>query len=322
MPFDAQRSTRRGQWAPARWRRWCCCLLAGVALVAPSAQSKPVADKHSAAKPPVTLLIFTDYPPFLYAETAPINSALTPPTQADPPTTPVSQFSDGAPPASAAGPSATPTARLLKGLYLDIVRLTFEAMGEPYTLVEVPLKRGLRMAADGEGLVVGILKTNKRLRKLQFSEPFYRERTVIFTRASDGRRPVSVADLTGMQVGTLLGWSYGKDFDEARAAKHFSATNIDLSAGLRMLSAGRLDAVVHTELSGLYLLRQLKLQDKVRVADKAFYFGDVYLAGKRGAHSPLLNRFSQQLQQPDHQARLAALVHQYRNDPKPNLVIE
>jgi len=70
-----------------------------------------------------------------------------------------------------------------KGLFVDIVSAVFKSMGASIDANSYPFKRAMRMAELGQGIVVGVYKTDRRRERLDFSTPFYREKTVfLFTR--------------------------------------------------------------------------------------------------------------------------------------------
>jgi len=198
------------------------------------------------------------------------------------------------------------------GLYLEIVDLTLKAINQPYTVETLPFKRGLYHAAAGDSIIVGILKTDQRMKTLDFSEPFYQERISVYFNHQKYPRIKSIEELDGLRIGTLLGWSYGSEFDQAKANNRFFTKDGDLETNFYTLAKGRLDAVIHSELSTTYILNKLGLKDEVFLGSKALDIGNIYFAVKKGTHKILLDRINKKLADPDHTKEINSLIDSYK----------
>lgn len=199
------------------------------------------------------------------------------------------------------------------GLYLQIVDMTLQAINQPYSLEVLPFKRGMHIANSGEGIMIGILKNEERAKTLAFSKPFYSEKIVVFVKQPPQPLYDDVKQLKGMSIGTLLGWSYGKKFDKAKEAKLFSTINGELESNFKVLNQGWVDAVVHTQLSAVYIIKNLGLEYDVFLGSEPFELGDIHIATKKGAHEALLNRFNDKLDDPEHQQKINDLIDSYKN---------
>jgi len=198
------------------------------------------------------------------------------------------------------------------GLYLRIIDLTFKAIDQPYTVETLPFKRGLHQAAKGAGIMIGIVKTDERMETLDFSEPFYQERISVFFNEQQDPLIKNLDKLQGLVIGKLLGWSYGPEFDFAKENKQFFTKNNELESNFHMLATGRLDAVIHTELSAVYVLNKLGLKDKVFLGSEPLELGNIYIAAKKGTQKELLDRISQKLSEPEHMKRISSLIESYK----------
>jgi len=199
-----------------------------------------------------------------------------------------------------------------RGLYLEIVDLTLKAIDQPYTVETLPFKRGLYHTEAGDSIIVGILKTDQRMKTLDFSEPFYQERISVYFNHQQFPQIKSIEELDGLRIGTLLGWSYGSEFDQAKANNRFFTKDGDLEANFYTLAKGRLDAVIHSELSATYILNELELKDEVFLVSKALEIGNIYFAVKKGTHKTLLDRINQKLADPDHVKEMNFLIDSYK----------
>lgn len=198
------------------------------------------------------------------------------------------------------------------GLYMRIVDLTLKAIGQPYTVETLPFKRGLYQAAAGDGIMIGVVKTDERMETLDFSVPFYQERISVFFNQQQDPSLKMVDELEGLIVGKLLGWSYGPEFDQAMANNRFFTKDNELESNFYMLSNGRLDAVIHTELSSVYVLNKLGLNDKVFLGSEPLVLGNIYIAVRKGTQKELLDRFNLKLKEPSHLKEIKLLINSYK----------
>lgn len=198
------------------------------------------------------------------------------------------------------------------GLYMRIVDLIFKAINQPYSVKTLSFNRGLYQTAAGDGIMIGILKTDQRMRTLDFSEPFYQERVSVFFNQQQTPLIKTVDKLDGLSIGTLLGWSYGTEFDQAKENNRFFTNDSTLETNLYLLAKGRLDAVIHPELSAVYVLNQLGLKDKVFLVSEPLALGNIHIAVKKGTQKELLNRINQKLSEPEYIKKINFLVENYK----------
>lgn len=222
------------------------------------------------ADSPINVIVYDDYPPYLYQE-------------------------DDQP----------------AGLYYQIVTATLTAMGQPYTTELLPFKRGLQQASEGNGIMIGILKNQARAKTLDFSDAFYQEKITLYSNKEDFFVN-TLDDLKGFSIGTLLGWSYGEKFDNAKEAELFTTISGELDANFNVLSKGWLDAVIHTELSAIYVLKNIGLEQQIFTASKPLELVDIRFGVAKGSHQDLLERFNQKLIEPEHKAAIDELIKQYK----------
>ena len=198
------------------------------------------------------------------------------------------------------------------GLYLRIVDITLKAIEQPYTVSTLPFKRGIYQAEVGDGIMIGILKNEQRAKTLDFSEPFYQERVSVFFNRQQTPLIKTIDKLDGLNIGTLLGWSYGVEFDQAKANNHFFTTESKLETNLYLLAKGRLDAVIHSELSAFYVLNKLGLSDKVFLASEPLALVNIRMAVKKGTQKELLDRINQKLSDLEHIKEINSLISHYK----------
>lgn len=199
------------------------------------------------------------------------------------------------------------------GLYMRIIDLTFKAIKQPYTIQIVPFKRGLYRTEEGDGIMIAVLKTQQRMQTLDFSEPYYQEKISFYFNKQQSPLVKTIDELAGLNIGTLLGWSYGEKFDQAKAENQLFTHDSKLETNFNLLAKGRLDAVVHTELSAVYVLNKLALKDKVFLASEPLALGNIHMAVKKGSHKELLHKFNQKLREPTHKKTINRLIKSYQS---------
>lgn len=131
------------------------------------------------------------------------------------------------------------------GIYPALVAEAFERMGVPVLVSAVPWKRALATMEIGGAGVAGIYQTVERSEKFDFSDVLYVEKVQVIVLASKVFSYSGMASLRGKRLGVLRGWSYGDEFDQARAAGLFIVEEVDSDAqNLAKLKNDRLDAVL------------------------------------------------------------------------------
>jgi len=147
------------------------------------------------------------------------------------------------------------SSRHAEGLYPSLVAAVFNQMGKPVILSAKPWKRALRELELGVAGVGGIYKTEERLHKYDYSDALFVERIAVYYHRDRPIRFEDLSDLKGKRVGTLLGWSYGDEFDDARSARKIIVEEVPSDIqNFDKLARGRLDAVLAIEQVGANIL--------------------------------------------------------------------
>jgi polar amino acid transport system substrate-binding protein len=197
------------------------------------------------------------------------------------------------------------------GLYFDIVTAVFDDMGVKYQVTAVPFKRALLHAYEGKGIVVGIYKTKERSKKLDYSNSFYESKVVLFVPHKQDFPFSSMTDLTGKTIATKVGWSYGVEFDKARARLDFQAIDGEAEQNFRLVMTGRRDAFIDNHISGITTLRKMGIIDKIQILPRPVNVGSHYLGVKKNTHSQLLKRFNQHLKKLKAEGRYEEILSHY-----------
>lgn len=181
------------------------------------------------------------------------------------------------------------------GLYPALFKEAFKRMGVKVTLAAVPWKRALADTDAGIAGTGGIYQNSDRLKKYDFSDPYYEERLAIYVMAGKEFKFENLADLTGKSFSVLKGWSYGDEFDNAVKAGKIKSDDgaTDDQTNFKKLTIGRCDAVISVVESGTASIQALKLEGKVVSLPKLLVTNKVYLAfGKTANKTKVLADFN------------------------------
>jgi len=183
------------------------------------------------------------------------------------------------------------------GLYVELTRTALERMGMAPEFQALPWKRVLEASAKGEMGVAGIYKNDERLKIYDYSEPLYSERILVYVAKGKAFEFKSVADLKGKTIGVMTGWSYGNDFDQAKAAGEFTAQEAPGDAeNLEKLVLGRVDCVLAAEVSAIPVIQEKGYADKVEALPEPMTVNDTYLIFAKSANRvELLKTFNSTL---------------------------
>lgn len=152
------------------------------------------------------------------------------------------------------------------GEAVETVRKVLVAMGYQPKIVVMPFKRCLLTMQEGHmPLMLPCAFSKERAEYMPFSDPIFYINTVLWKRGGDLTGCWNeYSDLAGLRIGVGLGYSYGKEWDNAVAKKIFSLEPTPgKSAELthfRMAADGRIDMFISDLEVGRFLKAQHSLE--------------------------------------------------------------
>ncbi|MBF0248390.1 MAG: transporter substrate-binding domain-containing protein [Alphaproteobacteria bacterium] len=174
------------------------------------------------------------------------------------------------------------------GIYVDIVRELAARCNIRLEFVEVPFRRALMMAEEGQSdMMLGPSRSPEREDYMSYlvgdlgreNEAFY---------LSEGALDIhEYEDLAGMKIGVLRGAKYFDRFDNDKSLLKLELG--DYPRGVKLLQRGKLDALIMPVLLGDYLVARTK----------AFVRKSTYQVEGRASHftvsrrSPLMSRIGE-----------------------------
>lgn len=145
---------------------------------------------------------------------------------------------------------------------------------------KAPFARRLLQLKNGEiDLLSGLLRNGEREQYAIFLFPPYKRKSnkYFFMRKGESHSVNTYEDLYSLKIGVQIGSTYFPRFDADSRIKKY-ATNSDESR-FKMLLLKRIDAVLHTDVYGLYTVHRMGLQDKIEIAPyKYTEVNPVYMA--------------------------------------------
>lgn len=132
---------------------------------------------------------------------------------------------------------------IASGVDAEIVNAVLHRIGVTPAHEPQPWNRVLRRLETGDfDMAYQFVATEERRQKYLLVGPFRTGRTVLMTRRDRGIVFRGLDDLNGLTVVTVQGYAYTRDFDAATGFLKLPVAEVRL--GVRMLAAGRVDAMI------------------------------------------------------------------------------
>ncbi|MCB6182535.1 transporter substrate-binding domain-containing protein [Leeia sp. TBRC 13508] len=142
-----------------------------------------------------------------------------------------------------------------KGFYPDVIKHVFARMGSRVVITPLPWPRALASARAGKMGIAGLYRISERESWLDYSAPLFVERILVYHLTMKPIHFKSVADLNGLKVGVIRGWSYGDAFDQARKRGLFTAYELPSDElGMKALRARHVDVMLAIQQSAQIIL--------------------------------------------------------------------
>lgn len=153
-----------------------------------------------------------------------------------------------------------------QGSVARLVRDIFEEAGYQVQFHFLPWKRAYREAAAGRHDATAIwMYAADREQDFIYSAPVMNERFVLFYRKDNPIQWQRMADLSELQLGGSIGYSYGENFDNAAENGMLNVEWVaSTELNFRRLLYGRIDAFPEEINVGYYILRREMSQEEAR----------------------------------------------------------
>ena len=151
------------------------------------------------------------------------------------------------------------------GIDVDIIETVLSEMKLSAVHKPLPWKRAIAEFENGKlDILFQLAPTPERFEKYTMVGPIRSNNRAWFVRKDSELKDVlSLTDLDGLRVGTILGFSYPEDFTSASNFTKDPAKNI--STNVNKLAATRLDIVLESEIPFLFEASKLGLSEEFRM---------------------------------------------------------
>lgn len=201
-----------------------------------------------------------------------------------------------------------------EGVYPLVVREIFNRINVPLNVKALPWNRAVAYADEGKVGIVGIYKNEERLKKYDYSDEIYVEKTMVYALKKNDFVYNKVEDLKGKRIGVIRGWSYGKEFDIEKTKNYFYVDEVnDDKTNFIKLIGGRLDCVLATKEIGDYFM-QNNPEYKLKIIEKEIplLINPTYLIFSKSSNKKeLLNKFNIELEKMKKNSELKILIKDY-----------
>lgn len=166
-----------------------------------------------------------------------------------------------------------------QGIAVEIVSAALTTQGYEVEWNSMPWARALYGVRDAEyDILVGAWYTDERAEFLLYSEPYIDNDVRIIMRADDDFEFAGIEDLTDKRIGTVLGYGYGDEFNQAQ--NYIPEPAVNLITNIRRLVGRRIDLTVEDELVARYLINEINPDfiEQIRFSETPLMSNSLHLA--------------------------------------------
>jgi polar amino acid transport system substrate-binding protein len=206
----------------------------------------------------------------------------------------------------------------VKGFAAEIMTTALKDLKQEVSITIYPWKRCLSMIQnkDADGIFM-ISKTKERESFLIFpDEPVINVGDAFFYLKSKNYKAQKFEDLKGLTIGLIDGFEYSQEvMDDIKNFKQDIVTNDETN--FKKLDGGRIDMLLCDKFVGLYLVKKMKLSDKVEFLQRPYNVNpnpdnDLYFAFQRNKKNEALAlQFNEKLKAMKKSGELSKIVDKY-----------
>ncbi len=131
------------------------------------------------------------------------------------------------------------------------------------------------------------------MKNFDYTEPIIENPLVFFVRKDADIQFEKLEDLKGLQIGAMLGYTYGTDFDKTTL---FTIDTANSHAGnFRKLLYGRIDAYPCDKLVGIHVARKEHLMSEFRILAKPLKVMDGHIGFTKGKHHDVIAKINHEI---------------------------
>lgn len=153
----------------------------------------------------------------------------------------------------------------VKGIHADIVRVVLDRLKVDYEIKTYPWKRVISMTDNNKiTLSLSWVEKRERFQKYLMVGPLQYGRTVFMVKNDSGIEFNTLKDLSNYKIGTISGYSYTKEFEEADFLDKHPAT-IDNATLISKLLKGRVDVIIGDQSTLEFEAKKLRMSHRIKI---------------------------------------------------------
>jgi ABC-type amino acid transport substrate-binding protein len=206
-----------------------------------------------------------------------------------------------------------------KGILVDIMKYAEKKLDCRFTIRLYPWARAYLLATQGKGGLVGLSKTNERLKIFDYSDVVYHDEVILVVLKEKIFPFDTIEDLRGKKLGIGLGGSFGEEFETAKESGLFYAVkDYGPVERLHKLLMGGIDAAFISpgRIAFSQTLKKdeklLKARERFAILPKPFRQDPNFLGfAKDLKMQPFLKAFNQALKEGHESGEIDKIIDQY-----------
>ncbi|MBW1804126.1 MAG: amino acid ABC transporter substrate-binding protein [Deltaproteobacteria bacterium] len=209
----------------------------------------------------------------------------------------------------------------LVGVGAELAKTICTELGVSFKFKPLPWLRALSEAEDGQiDMVAGAYFKKDRQKYMDYSVPFMKDPAVIFVMKGHAFPFKGLKDLKGRKGVTMLGYSWGEDFDRF-AEEHLDMTTVTKPLqALQMLERDRVDFFVYGLYSGGFVATETGMADKVESLAHYLSQEDLYITfSKKSKFRHLLPRANEIIKRLKDEGVIDRWIEQYLKEYRETL---
>ncbi len=156
----------------------------------------------------------------------------------------------------------------VKGIHADIVRVILDRLKVNYEIKTYPWKRVISMTDNNKiTLSLSWVEKRERFKKYLMVGPIQYGRTVFMVRKNSNIQFNELKDLSTYKIGTISGYAYPKEFEEADFLNKHPAT-VDNATLISKLLKGRVDIIIGDQSTLEFEAKKLNVSFVIKILPK------------------------------------------------------
>ncbi len=199
------------------------------------------------------------------------------------------------------------------GILVRIVEQAFKRADIPFNLTFMPFKRGYELVKEGKyDGIFNFYKIDARLPHFDFSTPIIKNSLVFFVQKDSDMTYESLHDLNQKKIGVMIGYTYGKEFDDAKKIIKDAAGEHQYH--FRKLILGRLDAYPCDKMVGIHIARKEGLMDQLKILPNPLRIMNGHIGFTKDRHKDTIEKIDFEIRAMENSGKIDEIMNNFINN--------